>query len=400
MKFIFGGFIALVFLFSSLMLTEKYSSYAQFVVYVSFLLIIFTFILFYRKKILINSFLSILVYLYVLVCIISALKNTDISLVFSAFIFLSLFLATVVVIPSIYPNNQNENIFKIVILTHIPLLLLSFVESGYGFLTTSSFKGIFYNPNSFGTVAVTLFAVVFSLLLSKVEKYIANTQNPKEQFIKVKLFLLSIISFSLIWLVVISSSRTSFMAVILLTSLGIFSIAIHLIKHGKIGNLILKGSVAGIALLCLSFLINKFSNFNDYLYYNIIMKFQNKSDDLLDLRGDIWKKTFEEAGLFGKGSDYFSQQVGMGAHNTFISILGLYGWVPLILFLVILLALIYLSVRYILVEKNDKYKYLPLLIIMTFVILSMGEVMLYKLSMLVMFCTIGSTFRPRFIKFK
>src|SRR5690625_4139314 len=64
----------------------------------------------------------------------------------------------------------------------------------------------------------------------------------------------------------------------------------------------------------------------------VIDKFQRKIENgsLTAGRVEIWQPIIEGAGLFGKGSSYFSEISGLGAHNSFLHILSLYGWLAAI----------------------------------------------------------------------
>ena len=67
--------------------------------------------------------------------------------------------------------------------------------------------------------------------------------------------------------------------------------------------------------------------------------------------------------------------------------LGQYGWLALIAVSVFFIIGLFHSFGYAL--SDNKYKYLPLLMLVTFLSLSLGEVMLYKLSMISSFILIG-----------
>lgn len=130
----------------------------------------------------------------------------------------------------------------------------------------------------------------------------------------------------------------------------------------------------------------------DLLDRFIVSKFQAKlgNGDVLSGRGIVWEYTFNNAGLFGGGRDFYEQAgIEIGAHNTFISILGQYGWMSLLLLLLFLVVSFIYCLRYTILS-NDNYKYFPILIFVCFLTLSMAEGMLFKMSMLATFCCIGT----------
>lgn len=115
----------------------------------------------------------------------------------------------------------------------------------------------------------------------------------------------------------------------------------------------------------------------------ISSKFELRSDDLTDGRGDVWIRAINEQKLFGHGRGYFEGSVT--AHNTFISILAQYGSLPTI-FLIFIVQATLKVYKYTSLNIGDRYKFLPFSITITFLLTSMTEGMLYKLSMFVFIC--------------
>lgn len=120
-------------------------------------------------------------------------------------------------------------------------------------------------------------------------------------------------------------------------------------------------------------------------YSVIISKFIQKENDVLDLRGIVWEQTIKSAGLFGRGRDFFETETVAAALNTFISMLGMYGWIPLIIFVIYLAFYFTKSFSRAFMNIDDKYLYLPILMLLTFVFLSVAESMMMKSSMLAVF---------------
>jgi hypothetical protein len=70
--------------------------------------------------------------------------------------------------------------------------------------------------------------------------------------------------------------------------------------------------------------------------------------------------------------------------------LGQYGWVPTLLFILILVLFLIQSLRYSFKAINDPYRFLPLMMLITFLLLSNGEGMLFKGPMISAFAAIGA----------
>src|SRR5690606_7287271 len=122
-------------------------------------------------------------------------------------------------------------------------------------------------------------------------------------------------------------------------------------KHKKVIHLTLKTLIRLPLLFLVYMVIAKFTPINFYIQGAILSKFDNKSADLLDGRGSVWKQTLSDASLFGNGESYFIDNVGLGAHNTFIHILGVYGWVPMIIFCLFFAVSLHYCIRFILFSK-------------------------------------------------
>ena len=136
--------------------------------------------------------------------------------------------------------------------------------------------------------------------------------------------------------------------------------------------------------------------FNKSKYYQIfneriLEKFNNKieSGDVLDRRGNIFSSTVTDANIFGHGPDYFSQTYGLGAHNSFISILGQYGYLASALFILFWVYVIYIAFKHF-YSSHSNYSILPILLVLFFLMTSMTEIMLMKASMLFAFIAIGT----------
>lgn len=392
MKKIIYIFLFLIFLFSSLNLTIEFQTRAIYFVYS--LLILATIIvpvLIKNKKNDINMPFSVVMFSFLLTCGISSFVNSDIRLLISSLIIIVLYITSCIIFP-MTKLEINPIIFKSFLMSHALLILVPLIFNGINELP---YRGIFYNTNSFGTVAVTVFVILLALLLADLEVLIKKDNAVKGHYRKIHFFILLISLIISFYFIVISSSRTSFLTGVLCIILGIGFLLVYLIKHKKIGNLIVRGGFFSIISIFSLILITKFTTIEEAIYNNVINKFilrANESSGVLSSRDDIWLNTISEAKLFGNGNNYFTD-MGIGAHNTFISILGQYGWVPLSIFILIIILILYFNLKYLMSNVNNKYKFLPLMLLFSFLTMSMGEDMTFKASMILMFFSFGEALK-------
>lgn len=350
-------------------------------VYVTLILLLVSLVLFKVKKLKYNKTLTILASLFSFSMALSALFNSEISMLFHSFIFMCLFLSTTVIAHSFFKESLGKVVTLTIILSHVPIIIFPLLIDGIDYLP---YGGIFSNPNAFGIVVTTIFVVFLTILLSKIEKMLFYKEKPTKVSLLVW-FLLVIFSFLL---VIFSASRTSFVAGIVAVIAGLVVIFLFAIKHKQVASMAVKSLIGLPVLAGLYFVINKLMGIDQYLEEIIWDKFARKSSNVLDGRGYAWMKTAQDAGLFGNGENYFDSQVGLGAHNTFVYIMGVYGWIPMIIFSSFFIVALYFCVRFVLSSDHD-YKYLPLIMLITLIGLSMGENLMYKITMVASFVLIG-----------
>jgi hypothetical protein len=106
------------------------------------------------------------------------------------------------------------------------------------------------------------------------------------------------------------------------------------------------------------------------------------SSDAFNGRGPIWQKTFEDARLFGYGSnDYFLQNFDLGGHNSLIDILGQSGLIAFYLMMIVALMGLYCAYRYFRAQAGvNPYAMAPLLINVMFWTVAMAESMFGSLG--------------------
>lgn len=342
----------------------------------------------FRKGIQVDYKTFIIAYGYVFLSGISSIINSDIRLLQGSLLLFLLYYVSFVVLSSVSFVNVNKIIYKTILIIYTFIVLVPLLLNG---VQSIPYQGIFYNPNSLGIISASLFAVVFSVFLYNVEAHIDKVSTNKKS-LYIKLSINIIILFTLFYLVILSGSRTSFITCIVILLISSGHLLFYLIKEKKIVSFFVRGFLLLLPNTLVLGLIVKVTSITEFLNITIIDKFQRKSGsgDVLDNRGEVWIQTIKEAGLFGNGGDYFNTSFLIGSHNTFINVLGRYGWIPLIFYVILILILFYYSIRYTLTDVKDEYKYMPLATCIGFFTLSIAENVSFSLIMIVMFFSVSS----------
>ena len=323
-------------------------------------------IFFVKKNILINNYLLCYLLLFPVLGAISGFLNSDLTVFFSSLIFFILFFLGFFIYPYVFKKTYAE-LYIFEYSTILSFFIICYLIS-FDLNIVAPYKSIYENPNSFGVATASISITILSLLFGYLEE--------KGHSIR-KLFFL--ISFSLtFYLTLYSGSRTSVVAIIVSFILLVF---IYFYKN----------KISFIKSICWFFtFIVFFVYMRDILEENILQKFSNKydGDDLFDGRGYIWEVTFNNAGIFGNGSDYFSKTFALGPHNSFVSILGRLGYLFTFAFVILWGWIGYISYMY---TINNKYKYSYMYFggWLGFLILSTTEVMLFRFLMVISVMYIG-----------
>lgn len=367
-----------VFLSGSISMIEEWAYLTNIVLFISCLGIIITYIFNYKitlkiPRVLTGIFLSFLFFM-----LISSLFNGNVQMLLSSLRYLLIFVTLCLIIPCLLKEKTLSITVWSFLLSQLPLLLLSFIELNPFSDFSGTYFGIFYNPNSFGIFTATIFIVLLALIYSYV-----GTRRLMIPILLITLFILFL-------LIAFSGSRTSFIAIVLVL---LISLALPTVKKLDFNNISLKKirfyffSLIGFASFTIWFLQ---SSFYEIMNYRIIEKFVYKfnSGDVLDKRGDILIETISDLSMFGHGPEYFNEQFGLGAHNSFVSLLGQYGLLATSFFILFWIYSTFRSLKYYKTSKN-KLSILPFIVIMFFLITSMTEIMLMKASMLISFVSIG-----------
>lgn len=382
LKNTFVFLVFLLFLSSGLYMTDFFNKLAIPTILVLSIGIL-SFLFFLKKKeIRVNVILITLMFLMFLSITTSSLVNKDIDLFLQGLVLFFSYLALSLVHNRVLLEKGISVLFKIILLSQLPLIVLV-VWDGINFPLT----GIFYNPNSFGLTSATSYIVLLSYLLGSVEESLLS----HGRFFTRKTYTITAVCLILLLLTVGSMSRTSFIAVLIMT---FFALAILLFKG--ITSRKYRSTIKAIfAIVLMPFtmtLLYLFPPLNNYLYNNILYKFEIKArqGDLFATRDLVWQMTLNDARMFGNGRSYFFDSIGTSAHNTYISFLGQFGWITLIILVLFLLVSLIYSIKFI-KDNSSKCKYLPLFLICSFLILSMAETMTHKVIMLAMFSAVGTS---------
>lgn len=381
MNFFVGIILFVLFFNSSMVLVDGWwnSSYVGYVLY----LILLTLLLWYKKLNLnFNKSAILLLVMFVFFSSISALVNNQFVLIVTSLLLLLLYCSLGSFLTSI--NISIESIVKIAILSQLLIIIIPLITTG---INSDPYKGIFNNPNGLGITVTTVLAITLSKFYILLEEYLIYEKENKKVKTKIAYyFVLSAFSF---YIVILSESRTSFLTSLAIFVVGFLVLSNTLIREKKLKTIATKIPVISIILIIFLFILNKYFNFIFIFETNIISKFNSVNGNMLNGRNYIWMKTIENTGLWGNGENYFIDTFNIGPHNTFILILGNYGWIPFILFFMFIMLVLFSTIKYSIRKVKDKNRYLPLLSVICFIGLSMGEGMLYSFSMLLMFSVFG-----------
>ncbi|MGD6802081.1 O-antigen ligase family protein [Rossellomorea aquimaris] len=326
-----------------------------------------------------------LYFIFIFGCILTALVNSDLNSLMTAFKYLSFYLLFILCIPNISKLISPKIITSSFMLSGLFILLVSFSENSPA-LNTARYSGIFDNPNSFGLFSTTLFSYILFLFISNVIfKY-----NFK---VSVLYLILLIITF---YMIIITSSRTSFLAAIFLIFIVIFSYLVIILFEKSILKKHIKPTVIGVFLLTgVLFLVSN-TQIITLIQGNIIEKFARNSGDITSSRSDIWNYIIDEASLFGAGSGYVNE-LGYSAHNTFFEMIESFGVFAGSFYIAFWLIAYVKSFTYLFKNhKSNIHAFFPLISISNFLLLSMMEVLTVHSATILAMLSIGFAFyRPK-----
>jgi hypothetical protein len=103
--------------------------------------------------------------------------------------------------------------------------------------------------------------------------------------------------------------------------------------------------------------------------------------DVFSKRDEIWEKTLDDMRLWGNGSTYFSESVGISSHNSIMHIIGENGPVAALLMILFAGIAAAIALRQAFIRRRRKvFDALPALIATCFWTMSAGEAMFGSLG--------------------
>lgn len=262
-------------------------------------------------------------------------------------------------------------LFNVILNGDIKLLLKSGIISGYFYIGLSillypdlylgAYKGIFINSNMFG-----MYASFLSLCLLIYWKLI---ENKKSKFLILSLFLFTLA------LIPIGMSRLALLS---------FTVCAVILLYGDIFKSIFKFTYKRILLLYLVSLcfisliliyftgmLSGLSNgaFNQLESLINKNKYYSSNGDLTNGRLDIWKATLNDFSLLGHGENYFVDNFGLAAHNSFVQIYGNYGFIAGVFLVIFVLYSLYMALKLFINTKNSA----PMVLIFFYICINMSE---------------------------
>lgn len=371
--------LMLFFAVSSLMYVSDFVSISTVAVSGIMILLIFMVVVKRIETISVNIKLMVLFYLFIASSGISGLVNMDIELIKSTLNFVVVYISLVTILPNLLeaPTRSVTNAYLIGGV--LPIVGIPIIRSGFD---TTPYRGIFGNPNAMGLIAATAFSVVFSVALHYLLLYLQESKRVKK---KILFFSLGSSAF-LLYITLLTASRTSVLTCGLVCLMGLMLVLKNiLLDFKKHRNLYFK-LVLGILLV---FLVSLLFPLKETFQENILSKFQTHSYDTLNGRGAAWAQTISEAKFFGRGSSYFSDHTSITAHNTYINVLGRFGWIPLFFFLAFLVRASLECYKYSKIDVHQT-RFVPGFVVLSFLVLSIGESIMFNLGMFLMFAMIGA----------
>lgn len=242
---------------------------------------------------------------FAFVCILSALANGDSITTLSgmAWILFGVPLLLFTALPNVLKRTHGTFVIWCMLLGHLPYLVLSAARvEEY----RSMFAGIMMHANCLGMIATIEYVCAVSLL--------TMTSRRASRWRAAFLLALAALALAMLFL---SASRTSAL------SAAITTVLIAACRSGRRGKAILI-----VVLMLVPVVYFVFDSMgNGSLLSGLWLKNEKTlfHGDLLSKRDRIWEKTLEDTQPLGNGDRYFTDEVGISAHNSLIHVLGQRG---------------------------------------------------------------------------
>ncbi len=308
----------------------------------------------------------------------SSAVNRDWELALGAAVLLAIFVCCSYLAQQMLGGAVAAILFQAIVFTHICVIAYSLFAGS--FTIHMPYRGIFYNPNSMGSVAATLFTVLVAYLYANLEDWSwhRSALGPRTSAAVV----VAALTFALT-VVTLSRGSTVTAAIVLVLAFcfaarnawGRLTRHVPLTRRrlGLLVGLIAMATVAGVFATPLV---------SETVLSKHLKKSHGGSVDLeFGGRMVIWEEALQDATLWGNGRHYFSS-ADIGAHNTYVSLLGQYGIIPLPAFLIVLVVAGRNAMRFSREAHLSKYRYVPIFLLIAFAALSMVEGMIFKPMMI------------------
>ncbi len=298
---------------------------------------------------------------FAFVCILSALANSDSMTTLSgmAWILFGVPLLLFTALPNVLKRTQGTFVIWCLLLGHLPYLVLSAVRvQEYRLM----FAGIMMHPNCLGMIATIEYVCAISLL--------TMTSRRASRWRAGLLLALAALALAMLFL---SASRTSAL------SAAITTLLIAACRSGRRGKAIL---IVVLALIPIVYFVFD-SMGNGSLLSGLWLKNEKTliRGDLLSKRDRIWEKTLEDTQPLGNGDRYFTDEVGISAHNSLIHVLGQRGPFAAVLVLCFAAVSFIAAFRHFRANRDANPSAMwPLVVSCVFWTLSQGEAVLGSLG--------------------
>lgn len=373
--------ISVLLLSGTLYLTDEWSFLQPYMLMGSLFIIVLIFFL-GKYTITVNTKLFIAASLFFISCMVSSLINGDLELLAGALVLYFMYAVLGIIYPSIIRiDGLNRQLSHSFLFLHLPVLIIPVLLTG---INQVPYSGIFYNPNSLGNISAITFIIVFSRLAAIIDDFVFS-----RKINILELLITAVILTGTFLLILYSNSRTSFLTILLICLIYfvmLFSrVMFKKLKLEALTRLIL------VIIFILTFLYVLILNtgIDEILEATVITKMTDSTDDELSGRTEIWDRAIKDMKPFGNGRHYFPPEDLEGAHSTYISILGQYGTFSAVLFTLFIMIIACYAYIFTKGNKNDRYKYLPFYSTISFMAMSVTEGMMFKASMILVYCIIG-----------
>ena len=275
-----------------------------------------------------------------------------------------------VFLPSLLGRNAGWITAWALILGNLPFLALSIIREPLG---GSLYQGIFANSNQMGVTCTITSAGATALLL--------GAMSTRKSFVVIAGW--SSVMVGLLALLLASSSRTS-----------LITWAVVMVVFGRKAFRYTRALSQAVAVAVVLIGIGAFTQRDQLVetYYGIVDTYNSKSDvGGFNGREEIWSQTWEDRSLFGYGYDYFTSRFELGGHNTTIDLIGRLGLINAGFAICVCVATLWEAMCYARINDEDSYATLPLLVIICFWTLGLGEGMFGSLGNAVTMAFLVST---------